>query len=238
MERLHLMYCSSCGSPNGDFAVRCHNCGLLLPSQARVPTTTRASPSAHVNTILAGTTIAIAVCLIGLAALITQRGLWPQLFSPLPTTAVDAVERSATASLRQRAVPMPTASVIPRPVHPTMLDLGQVGSSDSWRFVVNDVSFAPDESANGWYRAVITYTLLNTSDRAAELPIPSTVPNEASHQQTTTRKPSFIPLPSIPEEDPSVANGLRLYLLDRGGRAFGGGFGTSGGGYEFIAASG
>jgi len=232
------MYCSSCGSPNGDFAVRCHACGQLLPGQPRVPPATQAPASPRVNSVLAGTTIAMTICLIGLAALITQRGLWPRLFSPLPRTATGVAESRATATLRQRAVPMPTVSVIPRPVHPTMLDLGQVGSSASWRFVVNDVSFAPDESANGWYRAVITYTLLNTSDRAAALPIPSTVPNESSNQRTTTKQPSFLPMPSIPEEDPSVANGLRLYLLDRGGRAFGGGFGTSGGGYEFIAASG
>ncbi|HLH73489.1 MAG TPA: hypothetical protein VKX96_09410, partial [Chloroflexota bacterium] len=177
------------------------------------------------------------LCLIGLSTLITQRGLWTALLSTQPAPTVVAPESSRLA-LRQRAVPMPTTSVVPRPVHPMILDLGQVGSSGPWRFVVDDVGFAPDESANGWYQAVVTYTLLNTSDHAAELPIPSTVPNDTNKPHAITKQPSFVPLPSIPEEDPSIANGLRLYLLDRAERAFGGGFGTGEGGYEFIAAAG
>src|SRR5579883_3190881 len=120
-----LMYCSSCGSANGDFAVRCHACGQLLASSTSPLPTNQSSSSSLPNPWLAGTAIVATLCLIGLSTLITQRGLWTALLSTQPAPTVVAPESSRLA-LRQRAVPMPTTSVAPRPVHPMILDLGQV----------------------------------------------------------------------------------------------------------------
>jgi hypothetical protein len=115
--------------------------------------------------------------------------------------------------------------------------LGATNVSGDWRVLVDGFEVRPDDTVNGWSQVVVSCTFQNESARAESLEIPSTgVTTQAP--LTSTPGPSFQPTSAVPENAPSVVNGLRLYLLDAGRRPFGGGFGSAYGGYRLIAAPG
>lgn len=226
------MICPVCGHQNGDFTVRCHTCGSLLISPRPGKREESARRWALWARFFAATTFLLTAALLGLLFLILQRGMWPQLIgqvdltsaSPSPPTApaLEVVAKATTPPLPQR----------------TTLDLSQAGISDVWRFTVNQVHYTSDDTANGWRQAQVTFALQNTGSRVASLDIPSTVSPAAPNPRAADRTPSFVPVPSIPDQAPAVRRGLRFYLVDAEQREYGGGFGSSTSSYQLIAAPG
>ncbi len=227
------MYCPVCRHSNGDFAVRCQNCGTVLPAPTRQSPPPFSSQWTSLTTLFAAAAATALLCSLALVGLISQRGLWPALLgdSASPTAVV------ALTQITGRITPSPEIN-LPRPGPMTMLGVGEIGSSDGWRFVIEQVTFVPDATANGWQQAIVTYTIQNASRVSAHLDIPSTVVSSARASHIFSARPSVVPLPVLSDTSPDAADSLRLYLLDRDRRPFGGGFGASTGGYEVIAAPG
>ncbi len=228
------MYCPVCRAENGDFAVRCRKCGRLLaatPGAPPDPERKAASP-VPVATALAVAGVVVTTVLIGL---ITYRGLWVQVLG-LPVAAPDVLA-SGSAPTPVSATPR---GAMARPPAPTGLPLamGEPASAGPWRFAIEQASFGPDETANGWRQATITYTVANTAPQSAHLTIPSTVVEPSAVAAAQPGQPSFVPLPSVHDATTTELTGLRLYLMDASHRSFGGGFGASEGSYEMMAAPG
>jgi hypothetical protein len=185
--------------------------------------------------VLAGTSALVVILFILLVGLITQRGLWPQLIgraiaeSPAPTS---------VAILIPRAAPTPEDSAALRQARPKPLMLGEIGTSSNWRFVVENATLLPDDTANGWSRGVVTFTLQNAKDRASTLDIPSTADSDSPSAHSNQTVPSYAPLPGLPATAPAIASGLRLFLVDQDQRQYGGGFGASGAEYDVMAGPG
>jgi hypothetical protein len=225
------MYCSVCGAENGDFSARCQACGEPL---RRVDTSVGpAGPSGPPLVAALATTAALSsVLLVVLVVLISREDLWPRVLGA-------ATLDSAVAGAVTPAVPVarPTrvfASAAIAPVQP--LDVGQIGSSGDWRFVVDSVRTAADDTTSGWLQAIVTATFQNSGSRAARLAIPSTLAGQSSTPRWSQSTPSFLPVPAVAVTGPAAADGLQMDLVDPGGRVFGGGFGPTSGSYELIAA--
>ena len=227
------MYCPVCGGHNGDFAVRCRRCGQILPGNTPSVSAEPKVRWTKLTSLFAGTTLVSTLILVGIVGLVMHRGLWGNLLSPK----VESRAASIASYARRSISPMSTP-VVPRPIHPTSLAVGDIGTSGPWKLAVDRAEFSPDQIANGWYQVVVTYTVMNTSDRTMNLDIPSTAASDSAVGKSATRSAGFLPMPVILQQQGTMGTGLSLFLLDGGGRGFGGGFGPSGGGYEFFAAPG
>lgn len=227
------MFCPACGRENGAFSTRCRNCGRVLGRPDRRVTSGRRRLSlvAVVGSILGG---ASALALLALVFLISRQDLWSALLAPEPAESTPVVARAPSevtlAPLSARPVPTAT-SAIPS-------TLGAVIPSGDWRVVVDGFQVLPDDTVNGWSQVVITCTVKNLGMVAANLEIPATTAAAPDSSATPGQSPNFQPMNAVAENAPSVVNGLRLYLLDSGRRPFGGGFGSTNGGYRLMAAPG
>jgi hypothetical protein len=121
---------------------------------------------------------------------------------------------------------------------PEVVGLGDIIASGPWQMVVEQVTYSPDDTANNWRQASITYTLADHDNRTSRLAIPATTQSPASAPVSPNGGPSFVPVPAAPAPTSADASGLRLYFLDASQRAFGGGFGASEGSFEVVAAPG
>jgi hypothetical protein len=230
------MYCPVCHGSNGDFAVRCQHCGTLLargtPPTANDGTRRRSA----LASVLAATTLLSTLLALGLAGLITERNLWPQVLGGEATQTPTSLNPPGQVEGGDVSDAMNAPAM--RPSQPTTLDVGQVGSADRWRFVVDGATFSPDDTENGWWQSVITYTLQNASGRTARLDIPTTVGTNAPAARPSPNVPNFVPLPSVPQKAATASDSLRLYLVDGAERRFGGGFGSGADNYQIISAPG
>jgi hypothetical protein len=228
------MYCPVCRAENGDFAVRCRKCGgLLATTPGESPDRERnAASQVPVVTAIAVAGVVVITVLIGL---ITYRGLWAQVLG-VPVAGPD-VFASQLASTPISATPRGAMSRPPAPAG-LPLAIGESADAGPWRFAIDQASFGPDETANGWRQATITYTVANISPQSAHLTIPSTVVEPTAVGAAHPSQPSFIPLPSVENATTTELTGLRLYLMDASHRSFGGGFGASEGAFELMAAPG
>jgi hypothetical protein len=229
------MYCPSCGSSNGDFNVRCHHCGELLPPIGPQRTAGQPSRSRLILAVLSATAGLTTTLLVVLAALVTRANLWPALVGNVTSSTGGSVGPTPTAALEVATV---LPANLPRPLQPRDLRLGEVAVSGAWRIAVDAASFHPDDSSSGWLQAVITYTVQNASNEVANLPIPATTANPPPAPLLTPGPATILPLPAVAAQSPALVTGLRLFLLDRAKRQFGGGFDTSGGGFDDMAAPG
>lgn len=227
------MTCPVCGHQNGDFTVRCHGCGHLLISPGSDQKEKRRAYWTPLTTLFAATTLLLAIVLLGLLFLIEQRGAWSPLINGADF-AVGPPSLSPTLALVVTA----NATAAPPPRR-TTLDLSQAGTSDIWRFAVDQVRYTSDDSAGGWRQAYVTFALQNAGSRVASLEIPSTVnPPAAKNARPADQTPSFVPAPSISDQSLTPRRGLRFYLVDAKQREYGGGFGSSNSSYQVIAAPG
>lgn len=229
------MHCPACGRENGIFSVRCHGCGRPLAAGRSGSPERRAtqwSPFAILATLLGS---ASTVALIALILLISRQNLWPSLLAsgvPEVTATPMALAPAGVAVATTLAVQTPSDKPRPMPS-----ELGQLNPSGDWRVAFDEFHVSPDDTGNGWLQASVTCTIQNVGPGAASLDIPATVASPAV-RPTPSQVPSFQSLPSVPENAPSVVNGLRLYLVDSEDRQFGGGFGAGNSGYDLIAAPG
>lgn len=228
------MHCSTCGRENSAFAVRCRSCGEPLSRRVTaVPPVPRARwPGLAIACAAIG--CASTVALIALVALVSQQNLWPRLLgsgsAEQSSAAVSSSAAPTTAPLVARPVALPSSAL------PSAL--GRGNASGDWEAVVDQVAVAPDDTLNGWLQVLVTFTFQNTSHAANALNIPATVADNGAAAVKPRDVPNFQPMQAIPENAPSVVNGLRLYLLDNGRREFGGGFGGTFGSYDLIEAPG
>jgi len=190
------MYCPACHGYNGDFAVRCQHCGRVFTQVEPATRPDQSNRRSGLTSLLAAATLLSTVLVLGLAGLITERNLWPQLVGETSTETAAAL---APAKSLGRSSLSDAANVAPaRPAQPTTLDVGQSGMADRWRFVVDRATFAPDDLENGWWQSIVTYTIQNASDRTARLDIPSTAAVTSSNERPSQNGPNFVPLPSVP----------------------------------------
>lgn len=227
------MHCPTCGRENSVFAVRCRSCGETLsrPSAAVSPVQRPRWPGLAIA--CAAISCVSTVALVALVALISQQNLWPRLLG-------SGTAESSSAAVSSPAVPTaPALATRPAPLASALPSaLGQSNASGGWLAIVDHVAVAPDDTLNGWLQVLVTLTFQNTNHAANALNIPATVADNGAPTAKPRDVPNFQPMQAIPENAPSVVNGLRLYLLDNGRREFGGGFGGTFGSYDLIEAPG
>ena len=218
------MNCPACGFNNGDFTVRCQHCGELLVTPSESPPVPRARIRAILY-ILAASTAVLGIVLVSLVVMISHQGLWDQL-----TTSV--VAEPTFGQIRPTAVrkePMVAVSptVFPKPPRPAALSVGQIGSSDDWRFAVEQVSYTPDDTANESNQLRVTFVLQNRGSQLATLSVPSTAHDTAAGPPAAAPTPGFVPDAGVHDVSPATLDGLRLFAVDSTSREYGGGLGTN-----------
>ncbi|HEX5416698.1 MAG TPA: hypothetical protein VFZ25_13595 [Chloroflexota bacterium] len=218
------MNCSVCGFNNGDFTVRCQNCGELLvaPPESPPPPEPRTRALLY---LLAASTAILGLGLMGLIVLISHQGLWDQL------TATVAAEPTFggihPTPVRQEPMVPASPTTLPKPMRPAALTVGQIGTSDEWRFAVEQVRYAPDDAANGSNQLRVTFVLQNQGPQLATLNVPSTAHDTAAGPPAAAPTPGFVPDAGVHDVSPATVDGLRLFAVDSAMHEYGGGFGTN-----------
>jgi hypothetical protein len=219
----------------------------------------------------AGTTLALALMLAGLLWALATTGLYSQLISRLDPSARRVVQGPAAfggpaagppAPVAARDAPAggaqaPPASAGPAtppagPTGPTQVPraaasapsrtarLGEVVESGDWKLLVN--SFKSEPAAvppAGGRRIRVDFTIKNDQTRAATLTIPATIPLGPRARPASLEGDGRPALQPVQLAEPPA---LRLEVVDRAERTFGGGFasatGQVSGSYTFEAAPG
>ncbi|HEV8636082.1 MAG TPA: hypothetical protein VG370_17795 [Chloroflexota bacterium] len=175
----------------------------------------------------------------------------PPTWTPAPpTTRVEGTPPAAAASpippgpptaQGTAATPTPAVPSAPAPAPPsasaaTPARRGEIVSAGHWQLVVNDARSEPQPG--GGRRLTLDLTFKNDSDEADVLSIPATVP-QAPRARPAGDRSHESGYRQVQLVEPPAA---QLRVLDRAGRAFGGGFvsanGESGGSFTFVAAPG
>jgi hypothetical protein len=140
------------------------------------------------------------------------------------------------------AAATPAAAAAPPPARPAAsapdrtVRIGEVVASGGWKMLVNGVK---SEGVASGRRVTVDFTVKNDVERAASLAIPATIPAAARARPASTDGAEPARLRPVQLAEPPA---LRLDVLDRAERSFGGGFvsanGQTSGSYTFEAAPG
>jgi hypothetical protein len=227
-------------------------------------------PSSGWAWFFAGTTLAFALLLAALLWALISSGLYLQLLgridprlrglaqgplpvasAPTPRTAPTATPSAVASSPSGSGSATPGATAAPTATPPTASAAapappaasaarparrGEIVAAGRWQLVVNDAKSGP--LPNGARRLTVDLTVKNDSDQADVLALPATA------EVAPRGRPAVGPAPGdgfqlVQLTEPPA---LQLRVLDRAGRAFGGGFvsanGQAGGAFTFVAAPG
>jgi hypothetical protein len=228
-----------------------------------LPTPPRRAGSSGWAWFFAGTTLALAVALAALLWALASTGLYPQLIARLAPTTRALVQRPAALGgpadragpLAAAAAPTATPAAGPSPPPATgptpsqgprasnsaparAARVGEIVESGDWKLLVNDVKIEPATAPAGGRRVRVDFTIKNDQARAATLAIPATIPAAPRSRPASIEGDTPALQPVQLAEPPA----LRLGLIDRAERSFGGGFvssaGQISGSYTFEAAPG
>jgi|GEM_PF-5491614 len=216
------MNCPACGFHNGDFTVRCQNCGQLLV-ELKDPSTPRPGHPSRLTYVFAITSVLCGLGLLGLVVVITSQGMWDQMTSNVPSE--PAFKGIRTPGLQPEPMLIATPTSLPHPMRPASLTVGQLGSSDVWHFAVEKVRYTSNDTTNGWNGALVTFVLQNSGTRVATLDVPSTARDTAPGPSASAPTPGFVPDSRTHDVSPETVGGLRLFLVDGQDHEYGGGFG-------------